>query len=159
MRPLDPTASRNEAEPTLARAGVGGDRPPFDCVLVGGGLQNGLLALAMLRARPDARIALVERSGALGGNHTWCFHAGGLPADAADLVAPPVAPRWPGYEVAFPAFQRRVASPYAAISSQRFDRAVQERLRTAPGAELLLGCEAKRIGEREVELADGRRLE
>ena len=39
--------------------------------LIGGGLQNGLIALATLAARPSARIALFERGPTLGGNHLW----------------------------------------------------------------------------------------
>jgi lycopene beta-cyclase len=134
------------------------DREPYDCVLVGGGLQNGLIALALLAERPQARIALVERGRSLGGNHTWCFHAGDLQDDVAGWVAPLVAHRWPAYQVSFPAYQRRVESPYAAVTSARFDRVLQERLRAAPRAELLLGAQAKAIGEHEVELADGRKL-
>jgi lycopene beta-cyclase len=134
------------------------DGTAYDYVLVGGGLQNGLLALAILAERPAARIALVERGHALGGNHTWCFHADDLPASAVQFVSPLIAHRWPGYEVAFPRYRRTIESPYAAITSARFDQVVQERLRAAPGAELWLGCEAKVVGEREVELGDGRRL-
>jgi lycopene beta-cyclase len=40
-------------------------------LLVGGGLQNGLIALAVLRARPDARLCLIERDPTLGGERTW----------------------------------------------------------------------------------------
>jgi lycopene beta-cyclase len=134
------------------------DGAAYDYVLVGGGLQNGLLVLAILAVRPDARIALVERSLALGGNHTWCFHAGDLPEAAADVVAPLIAHRWPGYQVAFPGHRRDVASPYAAVTSQRFDRVLRERTSAADGVDLYLGCEAKTIGAHEVELADGRRL-
>lgn len=134
------------------------DGTAYDYVLVGGGLQNGLLALAILTERPEARLALVERSHALGGNHTWCFHAGDLPASATQFVGPLVAQRWTGYEVSFPGYRRTIESPYAVISSSRFDRVVQERLRAAPGADLWLGCEAKVVGAREVELGDGRRL-
>ena len=38
----------------------------FDYVLVGGGLQNGLIAGALRMRQPESRIALVERAGALG---------------------------------------------------------------------------------------------
>jgi lycopene beta-cyclase len=134
------------------------DGTAYDYVLVGGGLQNGLLALAILAERPEARLALVERAQTLGGNHTWCFHAGDLPASAAQFVGPLIAQRWPGYEVAFRDHRRTLESPYAAITSARFDQVVQERLNDAPGAELWLGCEAKVVGAHEVELGDGRRL-
>ena len=48
----------------------------FDYVLVGGGLQSGLLALAIRHHHPDARVALIERERQIGGNHTWSFHLG-----------------------------------------------------------------------------------
>ena len=39
----------------------------FDLILVGGGLQNGLIALAVRSRWPHARIALVERGDHVGG--------------------------------------------------------------------------------------------
>ncbi len=85
------------------------DDDHFDYLLVGGGLQNGLLALA-LRPRSRPRASLVERGAALGGNHTWSFHDDDLPPDARAWVAPLVAHRWSAHEVAFPA-HRRVRRP------------------------------------------------
>src|SRR5262245_27635475 len=92
-------------------AALAAEGTAYDCVLVGGGLQNGLLALAILAERPDARIALVERADHLGGNHTWCFHAGDLPPSATQFVGPLVEQRWPGYEVSFPGNRRTIESP------------------------------------------------
>ncbi len=99
-----------------------------DYALVGGGLQNGLIALALRAHKPTARIALLERGAALGGNHTWCFHAGDVPARARALVEPLVAHRWPGYQVRFPERQRHLRSDYACIPAERFDRVVREAL-------------------------------
>ena len=48
--------------------------PVFDYLLIGGGLQNALIALAVLTRDPEARVCLVERGATLGGNHLWCFH-------------------------------------------------------------------------------------
>jgi hypothetical protein len=45
-------------------------------VLVGDGLGNALIALALLPRRPATRTALVEQQATLGGNHIWCFRAG-----------------------------------------------------------------------------------
>lgn len=47
---------------------------PFDYVIAGGGLQAGLLVLALRHREPTATIAVVERADTLGGNHTWSFH-------------------------------------------------------------------------------------
>jgi lycopene beta-cyclase len=133
-------------------------QPGHDYVLVGGGLQSGLIALAVLAARPDARVAMVERDHAIGGNHTWCFHAGDLPGGMEPVVEPLVVRRWPDYNVAFARLSRRVAVPYAAITSQRFREVVGSRLQQAPGSALYTGVSARRLGAREVELGDGRTL-
>jgi lycopene beta-cyclase len=96
-----------------------------DYAIVGGGLQAGLIALAVRHRQPAARIAIVERGSTLGGNHTWCFHAGDAPTDAPWLDRLVVA-RWDGYDVAFPRRRRTLASPYACTTGARLDGAVRE---------------------------------
>lgn len=119
--------------------------PSFDYALVGGGLQNGLIALALRAHQPAARIVLVERGAAPGGNHTWCFHAGDLAPAAAAWVAPLVVARWPGYDVAFPAYARALAAPYACVSSDRLAARVVAAL-AAPGSRLALETQALEVG-------------
>ncbi|HEU5055359.1 MAG TPA: lycopene beta-cyclase CrtY [Kofleriaceae bacterium] len=120
-------------------------------VLVGGGLQNALIAMALLgRARPPS-IALVERGERLGGNHTWCFHRGDLPAGGERWIDPLVAHRWAGHEVLFPTLRRRIETGYAAITSERLDAVVRERL----GDGVLLGRAARAVEEHRVVLEDG----
>lgn len=131
----------------------------FDYVLVGGGLQNGLIALALLAWRPGVRVALVERGPRLGGNHTWCFHDGDLPERMAPVVAPLVRHRWPGYRVRFPNLDRRLAAPYAAITSDRLHRVVSDRVRAAAGSALLLDTVATTVEAHRVTLAGGHVLE
>lgn len=129
---------------------------PWDYVLVGGGLANGLLALALLdRGR---RVALVEREERLGGNHTFCFHARDLPPHAT-WAAPLVQHRWDGYEVRFPRLARRVASAYRGFVGEHLDAVVQRRFAEASGAELHLGSTATAVDARGVTLADGQRIE
>lgn len=94
-----------------------------DYAIVGGGLQAGLIALAVRAAQPQARIAIVERGPALGGNHTWCFHAGDV-GGASAWLEPLVVARWDGYDVAFPRHRRTLASPYACVSSTRLAECV-----------------------------------
>jgi lycopene beta-cyclase len=120
-----------------------------DYALVGGGLQNGLIALALAAHRPDARIAMIERGAAVGGNHTWCFHAGDLPAGAEAWIDPLVVARWPGYDVAFNELRRTVATPYACVSSERLASCVARAL-SARGSYLLLGTSAEEVGENHV---------
>lgn len=98
-----------------------------DYLLVGGGLQNGLIALAVRARQPTARIVMIERGPEAGGNHTWCFHAGDVPAAAA-WIDPLVVARWPGYDVAFPAHRRRLDSSYACVSSVRLAACVRAAL-------------------------------
>ena len=99
-----------------------------DYALVGGGLQNGLIALAIRHHQPSARIAMIERGPAPGGNHTWCFHAGDLPAGADAWIAPLVVAQWPGYHVAFPEHCRHLDAPYACVSSDRLAEHVRAAL-------------------------------
>lgn len=105
----------------------------FDYVLVGGGLQNGLIALALRALQPGARIAMIERGPAPGGNHTWCFHAGDTSPTAAAWIEPLVVARWPGYDVLFPDHRRRLDSPYACVSSDRLAACVTASL-AVPGS-------------------------
>ena len=127
----------------------------FDYVLLGGGLQNVLIALALLANRPNVRLAVVERGESVGGNHIWCFHAGDLSEQMAALVEPMVVRRWVGYDVAFPALERRMTEPYAAVSSAALGNALGNALRDHPSCALLTGKVAVRIGGDEVLLDDG----
>lgn len=130
----------------------------LDYLILGGGLHGGLTALALLERAPAARLALVERGARLGGNHTWCFHAGDVPADAAAWVDPLVAHRWGGYQVRFPRHTRELEAPYAAITSARFHDVVAARIAAAPNAALLLGVGAGDPSADRVRLDDGRTL-
>ena len=124
----------------------------YDYAIVGGGLQGGLLALALAARRPRARIAIVERGETLGGNHTWCFHAGDLPARTRDYVEPLVEWRWPGYSVAFPGHARELSEPYSGASSERLDRVVKAIFSERVGCDLLFDTTAEDIGARTVTL-------
>ena len=115
-----------------------------DYVLVGGGLQNGLVALAVAAHQPAARIAMIERGEAPGGNHTWCFHAGDLAPAMQAWIDPLVVARWDGYDVAFPRHARTLASPYACVSSERLAAEVTRTL-ARPGSQLLARTSALEV--------------
>jgi len=132
--------------------------PPFDYLLIGGGLQNALIALAVLGRNPNARIALVEQGATVGGNHLWCFHAFDLTEAGEALVDPIVVRRWAGYSVRFPSFGRRLEAPYAAVSSERVAQHVREVFERHPQCELLVGRSAVRVEANRVTLKDGREL-
>ena len=132
---------------------------PYDVALVGGGLQSCLAMLALAAARPGARVAIFEREAELGGNHTWCLHAGDVPEALAAAVAPAIAHRWTGYAVAFPAQARTLASPYACMTSASLAAAVRAAAATRPGFAIHTSTAVAELGARHVTLADGTRIE
>lgn len=98
----------------------------YDYILVGGGLQGGLIALALAERWPDARVCLLEAADRLGGNHTWSFHAADVPPGAEALVEPLVVASWPGYEARFADFTRVMPSRYGTVTADRFDAVVRQ---------------------------------
>jgi lycopene beta-cyclase len=131
----------------------------FDYLLVGGGLQNALIALAVLRRDPAARVALVERGAALGGNHLWCFHSLDLSAAGHTLVTPLIVQRWSGYAVRFPGFERRLGSAYAAVSSERLAEYAASVFSAHPRCALFLGRRAEQVLANRVVLDGGEELQ
>ena len=129
----------------------------YDYALAGGGLQNGLIALALALRQPEASIALIEANDHLGGNHTWSFHASDVPAEARKIVQPLVVATWPGYQVRFPGHHRTLASPYATITSERFDTVLRAAAR-AHGWDLRLGAHVEATDLNRVTLATGEEL-
>lgn len=121
----------------------------IDYILVGGGLQNGLLALAIRAHQPRARIVMIERGDAPGGNHTWCFHAGDVADHARAWIEPLVVQRWDGYDVAFRSLRRGLTSPYALVTSERLAGVVAHALST-PGSMLLTRATALEVGRNQV---------
>jgi lycopene beta-cyclase len=127
----------------------------YNFILVGGGLQNGLIALALKSIRPSARIAIVEREATLGGNHTWCFHKSDVSREAFDWIMPLVCHRWPAHVVRFPGFERTIEVDYSAITSDRFDAVVRGAIEGDDGSDVFTGSEVVHLGQTEVELKDG----
>lgn len=126
-------------------------------VLVGGGLQNALVVLALLEQRPDARLTVIEREPSLGGNHTWCFHAHDVPEAARSWLDALVVKRWPAHDVLFPGHRRRLNDEYNAVTSTRLHQVVSERLRLAPGARLVTAS-VRDVEPCRVTLEDGTEL-
>lgn len=126
-------------------------------VLVGGGLQNCLIALAVLSERPAARLTLIERGERLGGNHTWCFHEGSAPASARSWLEPVIACRWPAHDVRFQAYGRRISEEYCAITSESLHRAVSGVMARSAHARCITAS-ATSISAQSVTLEDGREV-
>ncbi|WP_181706671.1 lycopene beta-cyclase CrtY [Chthonobacter rhizosphaerae] len=122
-----------------------------DVLLVGGGLANGLLALALTQRRPDLSVLVLEAGDRLGGNHTWSFHDTDLDAAGSALVAPLVAHRWPAQAVVFPGHARELASGYASVPSDRFHDVLAARL----GDRVRLGASVAALTPTTATLSDG----
>lgn len=107
----------------------------FDVLLVGGGLQSGLIAAAISHHWPDRTVLILERDDALGGNHTWSFHPDDVPESARPWIDPMVDHRWNGYEVRLRNFRRKMKLSYASIPSQTF----ADHVRSLPGVTVRTG--------------------
>ena len=129
----------------------------YDYALVGLGLQNTLVVLALAALRPGARVAVVEREATPYGSHTWCFHAGDLCESAREIVQPAVAVEWPRYAVRFPGHERQLEQPYAAVTVSSLRAALRGALRKLEVDEFF-GQPAVEVGEHLVRLGDGREL-
>jgi lycopene beta-cyclase len=130
----------------------------FDYVLVGGGLQNALVAHALVAFQPDARVALVEAERRLGQAHTWCFHGRDIDSGATAFVSSLVARRWDGYDVKFPGLERELSGVYACVTGDRLHEVTLALFAESTRRRLLLGKRARRIEAHEVELDDGELL-
>ncbi len=129
-----------------------------DVALVGGGLQNGLIALALAARQPAVSVALIERDPVLGGNHTWCFHAGDVPESIRDIVDSITLYRWSGYDVRFPNLTRTLDESYAGTTSQALADGVVGAFSNHSNAHLLIGRQAQVVAADHVILADGLRV-
>ena len=130
----------------------------FDYVVAGGGLQGGLLALALRHHQPSATIALLERADRLGGNHTWCLHDCDIPGTARPWLRPLLTYRWNGYRILFPNASHTLDDAYSGVSSERLHEVVRGALEAAEGSELLFGAEVRELGSDRVILATGEEL-
>ena len=138
---------------------AGSQTDRFDIVLVGGGLQNALILLAVLHHRPASRILMVEQDSRLGGNHTWSFHTDVLAEQDWPFVEPLIVGRWPRHRVMFPETDRTLEQPYATILSDRLHEVVLERLAAHAGCRLLTDVAASEVGAHQIRLVDGRRFD
>ena len=124
---------------------------PYDLVLAGGGLANGLIAWRLRQRRPDLRVLLLEAGARLGGNHTWSFHDSDLAPEEWAWIAPLVAHRWPRYDVVFPQLERTLEGGYASIASDDFARVLAADL----GPALRTGARVAALTPTTVRLDDG----
>ncbi len=127
---------------------------PYDLILAGAGLANGLIAWRLRQQRPELRILLLEGGERIGGNHTWSFHDSDLTAQEWAWIAPLVSARWPRYQVGFPQLDRTLEGGYASIASSDFARIVTNDL----GACLRTDAPIAAVSATNVTLASGELL-
>ncbi len=129
----------------------------YDWLLVGGGLQNGLITLGILAARPEAKIALIDPKERPGHAHTWCFHKSDLDGPMDSWFEPLVAHRWPTQRVVFPERQRRLTTEYCMVPGAHFAQYLEAKLRNSANARHVK-ARAVEVDSDRVVLADGRVL-
>lgn len=130
----------------------------FDHLLVGGGLQNGLIAWLLLQRDPGAKVALIEAGDCIGGNHTWSYHATDVPEHVQELVAPLAQHVWDEYQVHFPGIIRHVRLGYRSLHSSHLDRLLRMQFTSAPNARMLLSSTVSEVHSDRVVLASGTEL-
>jgi lycopene beta-cyclase len=124
-----------------------------DIAIVGGGLAGGLIALALARLRPEVTVRVLEAGTAPGGNHRWSWFASDLSPAGSELMQAFRQARWDaGYEVRFPGFARRLATPYRSLASTDFAEGLK---RLLPPAALQTGAPAQALAPDAVTLASG----
>ncbi len=127
----------------------------YDYVIVGGGLHGSLAALSILHNSPHARIALIEKEAALGGSHTWSFFPHHIHPESAPWFADLIYKSWPGHQVLFPGFHRKLSCGYASITSESLHRVVMEMVEGSVNGEIFLGDPAVRLTSDRVVLKSG----
>lgn len=128
----------------------------FNTILVGGGLQSGLIAAALRHAHPSHSMMMVERDSIVGGNHTWSFHLSDISESFLPVIQPLIETQWSGYSVRVGRTRRTLGIPYASISSSHFAKLVDEIVNANDRSQLLTGVSAIDIDARSVRLDDGR---
>lgn len=121
-------------------------------ILVGGGLANGLIAYFLRKSGSPLRPLIIERESCLGGNHTWSFHHHDVSAEARGALKPLLRASWPHQGVAFPSGNRRLETPYYAMTSADLHEALMRDM----GDRVILDAEVREVGPQYVVLEDGR---
>ncbi|MCV0382659.1 MAG: lycopene beta-cyclase CrtY [Erythrobacter sp.] len=129
----------------------------YDIAIVGGGLAGGLIALAVRRAHPAMRVALIEAGEAFGGNHRWSWFDSDIDDSSSALLGAFPARMWHGgNEVRFPSYTRRLEADYRSLDSRDFDATLR---RLLPQDAILTGSRVASLSADAVEIAGGRRIE
>lgn len=128
---------------------------PPDIAIVGGGLAGGLIALALAKKRPEIRLLLIESDDRFGGNHVWSCFDSDIAPEHGWLVAPLFVHAWPGHDVRFAEHERRFATGYRSIESERLDSVLRGAL---PAGAWMTGVAVEQVTPTSMRLADGRTI-
>lgn len=132
----------------------------YDFVIVGGGLQAGLLVCALRYFQPSSRVLVLEASERLGGNHTWSCHETDLTVTSASWLAGLPQTHWPRYRTIFGKRCRTIRLGYRAIRSQDFARHLAAIAARHPDyLTLQTGVAARSVGVHSVELENGEQVD
>jgi lycopene beta-cyclase len=134
------------------------DHVQLDYILIGGGLQNALIILALAARQPDAHILLLEQDSQLAGNHIWSWQAFDLPSETLSWARPLIEYEWPGYQLYFQNSSRWVAGPYRSLSSEHLAHLLQQASQQHPNIHLYTNIHVVHSTEKEVTLSDGQRI-
>lgn len=130
-------------------------RAPYDVILVGAGLANGLIALRLRQQQPALNVLLLESQAQPAGNHTWSFHRDDVSEAQFRWLEPLLSARWPGYQVRFPTLRRQLDGEYCTIASTDFAQHLQQVL----GSALRTAAPVSDVSPTEVRLANGEILQ
>ena len=128
-------------------------------VLVGAGLQNGLIALALLARRPRAHVTMIERESAPFGDHTWSFHDSDVPKSMEAIVAPLPEHTWDAYEIIMPGRARLFRGGYNSLSSDHFAEYAAKRAKETGRLEIMTDSAVESVDGLSVHFADGSTIE
>jgi len=123
----------------------------YDVILVGGGLQAGLIVMALRHQKPSVSILLIEQSDRLAGNHTWSFHPGDVPPAARAWVEPLIETQWDACDVRISGLEKPIELPYASMSSSHFADVITDRISHGPG-EILLNQSVSELSDTAVRI-------
>lgn len=116
-------------------------------------MSAGLIALALARKRPEARVAIIDSGDSFGGNHTWSSFASDLTDEGHLLAAPLIAHRWPENQIRFPEVSRHFDAGYQSATSERLHAAL---VKAIPADCRFLSAPVAAISPTGVTLADQR---
>lgn len=102
----------------------------LDLIIVGGGLSGLLTAWRCLDQNPTLSVTIIEKSSALGGDHTWSFNLSDIRPELHNWIKPLIAYQWPQYEVRFPNRKRVLDIPYGSTHSEKLVECVGQYIET-----------------------------